>query len=255
MSKKEYGFYNFAKDWDFSFIKSITENLTNWDMIEEIKKRATKGSKILDLGTGGGERVLEEYPEVQEIIGTDFSDAMIQTANENLKKSGKTNISFRVMDNLAMDTPDDYFDIVTARHTCIDPVRILKTLKSGGALIVRGVDQLDCWELKRFFGRGQAFRDEKAISQIDFESILDAGFKDVELVPIHMREYYETPEDLLALLHKAPILDDFSEIEVSDGFHREPVDAELFNQYVAKHKTKKGILLVRRYYGITAKKP
>ena len=84
MSKKEYGFYNFAKDWDFSFIKSITENLTNWDMIEEIKKRATKGSKILDLGTGGGERVLEEYPEVQEIIGTDFSDAMIQTANENL---------------------------------------------------------------------------------------------------------------------------------------------------------------------------
>ena len=142
----------------------------------------------------------------------------------------------------------------SSRDTCIDPKQIYQTLKPDGILIVRGVDQLDCWELKRLFGRGQAFRDAKPISHIDYEAIIDAGFKDVELVPIHVREYYETPEDLLALLSKAPILDDFSEIEPNDDVTKCEIEPELFGQYVAEHHTEKGILLVRRYYGITARK-
>ena len=242
------------KDWDFSAIKMTEEFLTDWDMVKILQNAATKNSKILDLGTGGGERVLEYFPAAAEILGTDFSDAMIETANKNLKKSGKKNITFRVMDNLKMDTPQEHFDIVTARHTCIDPKQIYQTLKPDGILIVRGVDQLDCWELKRLFGRGQAFRDAKPISHIDYEAIIDAGFKDVELVPIHVREYYETPEDLLALLRKAPILDDFSEIEPNDDVTKREIEPELFGQYVAEHHTEKGILLVRRYYGITARK-
>ena len=40
---------------------------------------------------------------------------------------------------------------------------------------------------------------------------IDAGFKDVELIPLHVVEYYKTKEDLYALLVKTPFLDDFSE--------------------------------------------
>ncbi len=255
MKQNEQHFYDAAKDWDFSAIKMTEENLTNWDMFEKIREVATKRSRILDLGTGGGENVLKHFPEVREIVGTDFSDAMIKTAQKNLKKFGRKNIIFRTMDNLKMDTPDEYFDIVVARHTCIDPVQIYKTLSSGGTLVVRGVDQLDCWELKRLFGRGQAFHDEKSISHIDLDAILDAGFCDVELVPIHIREYYCTPEDLLNLLNKAPILEDFSEIHPKDDFSHYEIDPEIFEKYVVGHSTPKGILLVRRYYGITARKP
>ena len=243
MKKIEKDFYEGAKDWDFSKIGFTEESLTNWDMAKIIRRVAKKQSKILDLGTGGGEKVLECFPDVAEILGTDISDAMIKTARKNLKKSGKKNIAFRTMDNLKMDTTDEYFDIVTARHTCIDPAQIYKTLKPGGTLIVRGVDQLDCWELKRAFDGGQAYHDEKPISQVDFEAILDAGFKNVELVPIHVREYFHTPEDLLALLYKTPILEGSK------------VESEIFEKYVVEHSTPKGILLVRRYYGITAKKP
>ncbi|MBR5389151.1 class I SAM-dependent methyltransferase [Candidatus Saccharibacteria bacterium] len=255
MKNTEQHFYDEAKNWDFSDIKRTDESLTDWDMAAIINKLAKKSFRILDLGTGGGEKVLNCFPNVKEILGTDFSEAMIETARQNLKKSGRENISFRTMDNLNMDTQDEYFDMVVARHTCIDPVQIYRTLKPGGFLIVRGVDMMDCFEIKRLFGRGQAFRDKIPISHIDYEAILDAGFKDVELVPIHTREYYHAPEDLFALLNRVPILEDFSETDPEEDFLHHEIEPDLFEKYVAEHTTPKGILLIRRYYGITARKP
>lgn len=216
-------------------------------MYDILNKTATKDSYILDLGTGGGEKLLEYFPEAKEIIGTGFSNEMIKTANNNLKKSNRTNIKFKQMDNLNITTENNYFDIVVARHTCIDAKQIYNTLKSNGILIIRGVDKLDCWELKKLFKRGQAYNDIKPISLIDYENILEVGFKKVELVPIHVREYYETKEDLLALLLKTPILNEFS-----NGNEDFDINMNLLDKYINLHKTNKGILLIRRYYGITA---
>lgn len=242
----ELDFYNKIKNWDFSDIKVKEENLTNWDMYSILNNMANKEDYILDLGTGGGEKVLNCFPDVAKIIGTDLSAEMIKTANENLKRSNKSNIEFKVMDNLKMNVPNDYFDIVVARHTCIDAKQIYSALKDGGLLLLRGVDKLDCWELKKLYGKGQAYNDIKPISQIDYESILDAGFRNVELVPIHIREYYKTKEDLIALLLKTPILQEFDK--------ETNIDFTLLNQYIENHKTDKGIFLIRRYYGITAHK-
>ena len=103
------------------------------------------------------------------------------------------------------------------------------------------------------FKRGQAFHDKKPISQVDYEAILDAGFKDVELIPLHVLEYYKTKEDLMALLVKTPILDDLSE-ETSDGYERVPIEQDILDDYVDQNTTEKGIRLYRRYYGISARK-
>ena len=169
MKINEHDYYSSLANWSFEDINYTSEVFTNWIYEDEIAKRANKDSKILDLGTAAGEKVIKKFPECAEILGTDFSAEMIESANKNLIKSGRKNILFRVMDNLKMDTPDDYFDLVTARHTITDPVQIYKTLKIGGYLIVRGVDKLDCWALKRLFGRGQAYFDKKPISLIDYE--------------------------------------------------------------------------------------
>lgn len=248
MNDKEYEFYENAKNWDFSMINYEEEFFTNWNMFDVLKKHSKEGVKILDLGTGGGEKVLEFFPDVSEILGTDFSSAMINTANENLKKSGRKNIKFRVMDNLNMNTESEYYDIVVARNTCIDPKQIYKTLKKGGVLIVRGVDKYDCWQLKRMFGMGQEYKDKIPTSLLDYENILDASFRDVELIPLYVREYYKTKEDLLALLYKVPILDQF------DTDKKAKFDMALFNKYVSMNTYEKGILLRRRYYGIVAYK-
>ena len=249
--KSELEYYEKIKNWDFSQIEYIEESLTDWDLYKLLKNSSKPDSKILDLGTGGGEKAIKYFPRVKEIIATDFSKEMIKTANENLAKSGREDIKFMQMDNLNMTTPDEYFDIVVARHTCIDANGIYKTLKPGGRLLLRGVDKLDCWKLKKLYGKGQAYKDNKPISLIDYENIIDAGFKDVELVPIHVREYYKTKEDLVALLLKTPILKNFSETEENTDIDEE-IDITLLDKYIEENKTEKGILLIRRYYGISA---
>lgn len=254
MKNYELEYYNSIKNWDFSMIKYEEENLTNWDMYKILAEYANKDSIILDLGTGGGERVLNEFPKARKIVGTDFSEEMIKTANANLIKSGKSNIEFKVMNNLSMTVPENYFDIVVARHTCISAKQIYKTLKNDGKLILRGVDKLDCWQLKKLFKQGQAYNDLKPISQIDYENILEAGFKNVELVPIHIREYYKTKDDLVALLLKTPILDDFSEESVNNNLKKNKLDFNKLDMYIKENTYDKGILLIRRYYGIIAEK-
>ena len=252
MKENEYEYYNNLANWSFKDINYVSENYTDWIYEDEINKHSNKDSKILDLGAAGGEKVLKFFPDCAEILGTDFSEKMINNANKNLAESGRKNIKFKVMDNLKMDTPDNYFDLVTARHTKINPKQIYKTLKTGGYLIIRGVDKLDCWVLKRMFNRGQAFNDDKPISLIDYEAVLDAGFKNVELIPLHIIEYYKTKEDLYALLLKTPILNNLSVIEGKN--ERNQIEKDLFEKYVIQNKTEKGIKLIRRYYGIIAQK-
>ena len=82
----------------------------------------------------------------------------------------------------------------------------------------------------------------------------EAGFKDIERVEILQNEYYETEDDLMALLLKTPILDNFSEIRDKEFEHKTIVEKDLFTEYVKKYKTKKGILLKRVLYGIVAVK-
>ena len=252
---KEKSYYEEIKDWDFSKFEIETENLTNWDLYDLLKKITNKNSKILDLGTGGGEKVLEYFPDCTEILGTDFSPAMIETAKKNLLKSKRKNITFKVMDNLNMNVPEDYFDVVVARHTVTDPKQIYKCLKKGGYLLIRGVDRDDCWSLKMLFGRGQGYHDSKPISLVDYENVLNAGFKDVELVPIHQREYYKNELLFKEFLKKVPIIDDFSE-EFGDSkdYYTDDLDQNILDKYIKENTYNGKIRLIRRYYGIIAKK-
>ena len=231
-------YYQKLSNWDFDTFEIETESLTNWDLYDQLRRFAKPDSKVLDLGTGGGEKLLAFFPDCAEILGTDYSPAMIATANENLKKSGRKNISFRVMDNLKMDVPDCYFDVVVARHTVTDPVMLRKCLKPGGHLFIRGVDKYDCWALKLMCQSGQGFYDPVPLSIVEYEGLMRAGFRDVELVPIHEKEFFKTAESFKAFIHKVPIL--------------EKIDDELLDRYIEENTFDGRIRLIRRYYGITA---
>lgn len=240
MKEKEY--YEEIKDWNFDEFNIESENLTNFDMYEILKKLTNENSKVLDLGTGGGEKLLKYFPNVKEILGTDYSEEMIKTANKNLSGSNRKNISFRVMDNLEMDVSKNYYDVVVARNTVTDPKQIYEVLKKDGYLIIHGVDKYDCHELKLIFWKGQAFNDLKPISIIDYENILAAGFKDVELIAIHTKEYFKTRNDLYSFLLKVPIIEDFSE-ENDDNkdYYSNSIDNSKLDYYIDRNTYPKGI--------------
>lgn len=254
MQEIEYKRYEKTGKWDFSDIKYTVEQDNTWDFYKEISKYSKPNSLILDLGTGGGEKTLLQMPNAGMIIATDFSPKMIETANINKKNYPNKNIKFITMDNLNMKFPNNLFDIITARHTIIDAVQIYNCLSNNGVLIVEGVDKYDCWELKKLFNRVQAFNDNISISQKDYNDIKNAGFSEISIQEIIQYEYYKTENDLLALLLKTPILDDFSELDISNNTHRNQIKKELFNNYIAEHTTNKGIELKRVLYGITVKK-
>ena len=92
------------------------EVLSSWDLYEILKSITNENSKVLDLGTGGGEKVLKYYPNVRKIYATDFSKEMIKTAKENAKKYSEKNIEFLEMDNLNMNFPSETFDLISAAN-------------------------------------------------------------------------------------------------------------------------------------------
>lgn len=77
-----------------------TENLTNWNYWEKIKENTNEKSLYLDLGTGGVEKVLNNYPDVGMLIATDFSEKMIKKAKEKAKRYLNRRVKFVKMNTM-----------------------------------------------------------------------------------------------------------------------------------------------------------
>lgn len=246
--ESDFKYFEKMAHWSFDEFGIHEECLTDWDLYGLLNAHADRDSRILDLGTAGGEKIIEFFPDCAEILGTDYSPAMIDTARKNLSESGRKNISFKVMDNLKMDVPDEHFDIVVARHTCTDPVQIFRCLKPGGTLLIRGVDKYDCWSLKLTMGGGQGYEDPVPVSIADYENVLKAGFSEVELVPIHTREYFRDRESFKSFLKIVPILDG---VAIEGGV----LDEEKLDRYISENTVGGRIILYRAYYGISAVRP
>lgn len=97
--------------------------------------------------------------------------------------------------------------------------------------------------------------DLKPISIIDYEKVLEAGFKDVELVPIHTIEYFKNKSLFTEFLMKVPIIDDFTEESNSiKDFYSNEIENKKLDKYIEENSYNGKIKLTRRYYGIIAKK-
>ena len=97
-------------------------------------------------------------------------------------------------------------------------------------------------------GGGQGYNDPVPVSITDYENVLRAGFADVELVPIYTREYFRDKETFKAFLETVPILMD-------DSIEGGPLDEGLLDEYISKNTVNGHIVLYRRYYGLSARKP
>ena len=74
MKTNEHDYYSELANWSFEDIDYTSEVFIDWIYEDEIKKRVNENTRILDLGTAAGEKVLKKFPDCAEILGTDFSN-------------------------------------------------------------------------------------------------------------------------------------------------------------------------------------
>ncbi len=245
-SEEEKCFYNKVGKiigWEFSKMKYKMVDDSKFQFFDEINNKVKKNMILLDIGTGGGEKLTDSITDDCLLkIGIDFSKEMIKYAK---KRNTKDNIRFLEMDSENIKFPDEFFDIITARHTPFNIREVNRLLKKNGYFFTEQIDENDCLQLKKTFGRGQGYESQIRLREKIKSRIKDFKFNSIEFYDIIQQEYYKTEEDLLFLLNNTPIIPNFG---------KEKGDFSKFNEYVRKNINNNGIILERKLFGIKIKK-
>ncbi|TGA97343.1 class I SAM-dependent methyltransferase [Sporolactobacillus shoreae] len=218
--------------WNFSKVVSLTEG-KSVNLFSHVVEKA-KGSEILlDIGTGGGEAALSISNSVLLLVGIDCSSGMIATAMTNLEKQKKENVRFLLMDATRLDFPDQFFDLVTCRHSDFSAKEVSRVLAQDGIFLTQQVSENDKSNIKEFFGRGQAYGiPQGTLRKKYIKALQSAGFSNIQTFESNVTEYYSRPEDLIFLLKHTPIVPDFGERKE---------DFKFLDAFIQTHTADKGI--------------
>ncbi|TMV52243.1 class I SAM-dependent methyltransferase [Paenibacillus mesophilus] len=229
--------------WDFSKLNVITEGAL-WEFEQEVAARCTKSDLLLDIGTGGGERLLSLADAALLLVGIDHSFPMIRAANANLEKAKKPNVRFLHMDAENLRFPSGFFQIAACRQSHFDAGQVANVLAQGGIFLTQQVGERDKNNLTQAFGRGQHGGNGDGVLKDRYVSELaEAGFTDIRSFEYDAAEYYESFEDLVFLLKHTPIIPDFGEND--DDF-------DILHHFIEEHQTDKGIKTNSHRFMITA---
>ncbi|NEN86902.1 class I SAM-dependent methyltransferase [Paenibacillus elgii] len=218
--------------WDFSNVKCISEGI-KWDFYSEVTKACKKSDLLLDIGTGGGEAILTIAEAALLLVGIDQSTGMIETATNNLANSGRANVRFLQMDAQELLFPENFFNIVSCRHSVFYAKEIAKVLVKEGIFLTQQVSENDKLNIKEAFGRGQALGiTGGTLKHQCIAELSEAGFTHIQSFDCNVIEFYQTAEDLIFLLKHTPIIPNFGQSEF---------DFQILQQFIAENQTEKGI--------------
>ncbi len=130
-----------APVYDHTFGRVSMESRKN--TVEVINERATKGSRVLEVGVGTG-LSLGGYRRDLDIVGIDLSPDMLDKARERVAEEGLDMVSgLHEMDAGDLKFPDNSFDLVTAMFVLTvvpEPEKVMRELarvtKPGGEVLL-----------------------------------------------------------------------------------------------------------------------
>jgi len=152
------------KGWDFSLVRSERDP-DSWDYSEVVRRYLEPSSRVLDVGTGGGEKFLELAPHFGSVVGIDSDQAMTEAARENTPPSLADRVSFQTMPAESLQFPDGTFDVVLNRHAPVCVEEIIRVLRPGGLFITQQVGERNTHNICSVFGCGPGGKYERDPSQ------------------------------------------------------------------------------------------
>jgi|ERR1022692_2372062 len=137
--------------WDFSAVRDQRDPVA-WDYEDIVLRYLRPGCRVLDIGTGGGERFLKLAPLIASGTGIDAGADMVRTARAATPASLAGKVSFAVMEAARLDFPDASFDLVLNRHAPVYAAEIARVLAPGGVFITQQVGGRNTQSIFTAFG-------------------------------------------------------------------------------------------------------
>ncbi len=126
--------------WDFSQLTEagrMKETPLPWNYHAIVKSYMPGVTRMLDMGTGGGEFLISLAPLPRETYATEGYEPNVKTAEDNLTQYNVKVISGYKDDALPFE--NDFFDLIINRHEFYEPVDVNRILKPGGHFITQQV--------------------------------------------------------------------------------------------------------------------
>ena len=209
------------RGWDFSYLKGrYFEASPPWSYEERVRKLLGEVEAVLDMGTGGGEKLLEFKDLLPaHTVATEGWPPNLPVARENLEPHGIEVVPYDVEKEARMPFADGSFGLVTNRHEAFDACEVARILKPGGVFLTQQVDGRSMADLASVFGReapnpqvtlaacGKEVEQAGLVIQFAEEAMGKMRFRDVgALVYYAQAAPWEFPEDFSVERYAAELL-------------------------------------------------
>lgn len=139
------------RGWGFSRMRDERDPVP-WDYHERARRFLGATDRVLDTGTGGGERFLAFAASFATGLGIDASPEMVRTATENTVPELRGRVAFAVMDAEDLAIADASFDVVLNRHAPFAPWEVARVLRPGGCFVTQQIGRRNMQNIFAAFG-------------------------------------------------------------------------------------------------------
>ena len=135
--------------WDFSYLDNrMIEDQAPWSYSARTAELMRQASSVVDMGTGGGERLLKlrEYWPLK-VVATEDYPPNFRLATERLSRFGAQVVDVPLTDCDPMPFSDGEFDLVLNRHSGFNAREVARILAPGGSFLTQQVHGLWAYDL------------------------------------------------------------------------------------------------------------
>jgi SAM-dependent methyltransferase len=155
--------------WDFSRMQTERDPVP-WEYPEVVTRYIAPTDSVLDVGTGGGERLLALADRFVKAVGIDPDPDMVRVARANATRAATTHVTFEQagIENL-ISFPQEEFDVVLTRHAPTLAAGVNRVTKPGGYFVCQGVGARNMANIRLAFRTGSATQYEEDQRSLLFE--------------------------------------------------------------------------------------